>query len=349
MAKLRVIHYVNQFFGGLGGEEEANAPLQVREGPVGPGRALQQALGDDAEVVATIIAGDNFFVEETEKSHPAALEALKTHSADVVVAGPAFDAGRYGVACAQLCDLAQQNGVPAVTAMVADNAGAITYGSGIILVPTGNSPTEMAAVMATLSRIALKLARGEELGPVSEEGYMPRGLRKPMVRERTGAQRAVNMFEARLQGEPFTSEVFIRNYDEVAAPPPLPTLSDKLVALVTSGGMVPLDNPDALGSARAEEFFRYDIEGVSELQVGEWESVHGGFNTRWLNTHDPNYALPLRAIRELEAEGALGSIYPTYFATTGNQTAVKSAQSMGRQIAAELKEHAVDAAFLVAT
>ena len=250
MAKLRVIHYVNQFFGGLGGEEEANAPLQVREGPVGPGRALQQALGDDAEVVATIIAGDNFFVEETEKSHPAALEALKTHNADVVIAGPAFDAGRYGVACAQLCDLAQQNGVPAVTAMVADNAGAITYGSGIILVPTGNSPTEMAAVMATLSRIALKLARGEELGPASEEGYMPRGLRKPMVRERTGAQRAVDMFEARLQGEPFTSEVFIRNYDEVAAPPPLSTLSDKLVALVTSGGMVPLDNPDAQGSAR---------------------------------------------------------------------------------------------------
>ena len=110
MTKLRVIHYVNQFFGGLGGEEEANAPVEVREGPVGPGRALQQALGDSGDVVATIICGDNFFVEETGQSHPAALAALDAQKADVVVAGPAFDAGRYGLACAQLCALAEKNG-----------------------------------------------------------------------------------------------------------------------------------------------------------------------------------------------------------------------------------------------
>ena len=157
------------------------------------------------------------------------------------------------------------------------------------------------------------------------------------------------MFEARLTGQPFLSEVFIRNYDDVEAPQPLPTLAGKTVALLTSGGMVPLDNPDGLGSARAETFFRYDIEGVSELETGVWKSVHGGFNTRWLNTHDPNYALPLRAIRELESEGVVGGLYPTYFATTGNQTAVTSAQSMGKEIAAELKEQAVDAALLVAT
>jgi len=349
MAKLRVIHYVNQFFGGLGGEEEANTPVQVQEGPVGPGRALDQALGDGAEVVATIIAGDNFFVEETEKSHPAAIEALKTHKADVVVAGPAFDAGRYGLACAQLCTLAKENGVPAVTAMVPDNAGALTYGAGIIIVPTGINLIEMLAVMASMSRLAVKLGNGEELGSAEEEGYIPRGLRKPVVRTQTGAQRAVDMFEARLNDQPFTSEVYIRNYDDVAPPSPLPTLAGKKVALVTSGGMVPINNPDNLNSARAETFFRYNIEGLSELETGEWMSVHGGFNTRWLNTHDPNYALPLRAIRQLESEGVLGSVYPTYFATTGNQTAVTSAQSMGKEIAAELSENAIDAALLVAT
>jgi glycine reductase len=349
MTKLRVVHYVNQFFGGLGGEEEANAPVQVQEGAVGPGRVLDQALGDGGEIVATIIAGDNFFVEETEKSHPAAIKALKTHKADMVVAGPAFDAGRYGLACAQLCALAQENGVPAVTAMVPDNAGALTYGAGITIVPTGINLTEMAAVMASMSRIAVKLGNGEELGSADEEGYLPRGLRKPVVRSQTGARRAVDMFEARLTGQPFTSEVFIRNYDDVAPPPALQTLAGKTVALVTSGGMVPLDNPDGLNSARAEAFFRYDIEGLSELKTGEWMSVHGGFNTRWLNTHDPNYALPLRAIRELESEGVLGSVYPTYFATTGNQTAVTSAQAMGKEIATELSEHAIDAALLVAT
>ena len=51
---IRVVHYLNQFFGGIGGEEHANSPVEVREGAVGPGRALQQFLGTNATVVATI-------------------------------------------------------------------------------------------------------------------------------------------------------------------------------------------------------------------------------------------------------------------------------------------------------
>ncbi len=349
MATLRVVHYLNQFFGGLGGEEHANAPVQVMEGAVGPGRALQAALGEDATVVATIVAGDNYFVEETGASHPAALAAVDEHRPDVVVAGPAFDAGRYGLACAQLCRLVQERGIPAVTAMVSDNTGVITYGSDIVVVPTGTSPAEMASIMGKLARLALKMGRGEELGSAEDEGYLPRGLRKPVLRERPGAQRAVDMFEARLLGNEFTSEVWIRNYDEITPPPPLETLAGKTVALVTSGGMVPVGNPDGLGSARAEVCFRYDITGLTELAVGEFMSVHGGFNTRWLNTHDPNYALPLRTLRTLESEGVIGSLHPTYYATTGNQTAVTAAQRIGKEIAAELAEHEVDAVLLVAT
>jgi len=44
---MRIVHYVNQFFGGLGGEEMAGTPLEVREGAVGPGKLLEQLLGDD--------------------------------------------------------------------------------------------------------------------------------------------------------------------------------------------------------------------------------------------------------------------------------------------------------------
>ncbi|RMF89751.1 MAG: glycine/betaine/sarcosine/D-proline family reductase selenoprotein B, partial [Nitrospinota bacterium] len=154
---------------------------------------------------------------------------------------------------------------------------------------------------------------------------------------------------ARLLGQPFTSEVFIQEYDVVQPPPPLSRTRDKTIALITSGGMVPKDNPDRLGSARAESFFRYNIAGLSELQPGEWISVHGGFNTHWLNTKDPNYALPLRAARDLETAGVIGKIYDVYFATTGNQTAVTEARRMGRAIGRELQEQGVDAALLVAT
>jgi glycine reductase len=35
--KVRVLHYINQFFGGIGGEEKADTPLQVRL--TGPSRS----------------------------------------------------------------------------------------------------------------------------------------------------------------------------------------------------------------------------------------------------------------------------------------------------------------------
>ncbi len=34
--KLRVVNYLNQFFGHIGGEEKATTGFVVKEGPVGP-------------------------------------------------------------------------------------------------------------------------------------------------------------------------------------------------------------------------------------------------------------------------------------------------------------------------
>ncbi len=39
---MRIVHYLNQFFGGLGGEEQAGAALEIRDGAVGPGKLLEQ-------------------------------------------------------------------------------------------------------------------------------------------------------------------------------------------------------------------------------------------------------------------------------------------------------------------
>ena len=64
---MKIVHYINQFFGQIGGEEMAGHPLEVRKGPFGPGTALQALLGRDAEITATIVCGDNYFVENTEK------------------------------------------------------------------------------------------------------------------------------------------------------------------------------------------------------------------------------------------------------------------------------------------
>ena len=98
MSKIRVVHYINQFFANIGGEEKADYPAELRVGEVvGPGLALAQKFGDEAEIVATIVCGDSYFNENLEKAKAEILEMVKGQNADLFIAGPAFNAGRYGV------------------------------------------------------------------------------------------------------------------------------------------------------------------------------------------------------------------------------------------------------------
>ena len=44
MGKIRIVHYINQFFAQIGGEEMADHPAELRKGEVlGPGLAFSQA------------------------------------------------------------------------------------------------------------------------------------------------------------------------------------------------------------------------------------------------------------------------------------------------------------------
>ena len=70
----RIVHYLNQFYGQIGGEEFADQEPILREGIVGPGTGLQAVLGEKAEIVATIICGDNYFADHQED----ALETILT-------------------------------------------------------------------------------------------------------------------------------------------------------------------------------------------------------------------------------------------------------------------------------
>src|SRR5438094_536510 len=98
MAGVRVVHYLNQFFAGVGAEDRANEPPGAVAGAVGPGRALAQALGDRAEIVATVYCGDNYFNEQPEPATEQLLALIERYQPALVVVGPAFNAGRYGMA-----------------------------------------------------------------------------------------------------------------------------------------------------------------------------------------------------------------------------------------------------------
>ena len=88
MAKYKIVHYLNQFFGGIGGEEMAGFEPEVREEKIGPGLAFAQALGEDYDIVATVICGDNYFGENLDTATDTIVEMVRKYDPDVFVAGP---------------------------------------------------------------------------------------------------------------------------------------------------------------------------------------------------------------------------------------------------------------------
>ena len=115
---MRIAHYLNQFFGGIGAEEHAGKGLEIRDGAVGPGKLLESALGDNARVALTFVCGDNYAVEHQDELTAAVLAKLRTADIDLFIAGPCFDAGRYGMAAGALCRAVQNElSIPVVTAM----------------------------------------------------------------------------------------------------------------------------------------------------------------------------------------------------------------------------------------
>ena len=346
--KVRVVHYINQFFGGIGGEEKSDIPVEVHHGPVGPGRALQMALGDRAEVVATIICGDDFIAENEDEAGDSIGKALDDLKPDLVLAGPAFDSGRYGLGCALVCRISQSKNIPAVSGMHPDNAAVITHRRDLLAVPTGLDATEMKDILSRMAELGLKLAAGEKLGPAVEDGYIPRGKRELVFKKETGSKRALDMLLARVKGETWESEIAVQRYATVTPAAPVEDLSSVKLGIVVSTGIVPRGNPDAVPSARSLHAGRYSFEGLEELDLEHWESVHGGFNTRILNTVNPNYALPLPALRKLVEDGVIGELYPFFYSTVGNQTAIGPAQEIGKRVAEDFKAAGVSAAIQVA-
>ena len=52
---------------------------------VGPGMAFQQAFGDEAEIVATVICGDTYFNENIESASAEVISMIKQRNPDVII------------------------------------------------------------------------------------------------------------------------------------------------------------------------------------------------------------------------------------------------------------------------
>jgi glycine reductase len=339
---MKAVHYVNQFFAGLGGENKAETPPTRLEGAVGPGRGL---AAEGIAIAATLACGDDYFAEHEDEALQTLLGYLEEDPPDVLIAGPAFGSGRYGYACGTLVAAAAERGIPAVAAMHPENPGVDAAGKAYV-VPTAVNVAGMRDALPRLARLAAALAEGRELGSADEEGYLPRGFRLNYIAERTGAERAIDLLLGKLGGE--TRTEVGGGLDRVEPPGAVPDLSKALVALVTEAGCVPQGNPDRLPAVRAQGWFRYDLDGEETLAAARYESVHGGFDVTLAN-EDPNRLVPLDTARELEREGRIGRLHEAFYTTTGNGTPVVTATRFGREIAGELREAGVGAVLLSGT
>lgn len=345
---LRVAHYVNQFFAGIGGEERADVGVSAREGAAGPGRALQTALGASARVVGTVICGDNFIAERPDDAIAAVTAELRGLAPDVVVAGPAFGSGRYGLACGLVCRAAREIGVPSVTAMHPENPGVIAHRREAIIVPTGESAASMAPALEGIARLALKLGRGETLGPSEVEGYLSQGIRRVWDRGTPGYRRALDMLLDKLHGRPFTTEVPFRAPERVTPAVPVVDLGRARIAMVTTGGLVRKGNPDQQVAASAVRYHRHPVAELESLSPKEWEAYHAGYFNHIVNTN-PNYILPLSFLRDLERQGRIGKVHEWIYALPGVSTPVAMSARLGKSIAEDLRAGGVEGVLLVAT
>lgn len=349
MAKFRVVHYLNQFFGQIGGEEKADTAPLKKDGPVGPGTALNGAFKGEAEVVGTVICGDSYFAENMEEALKQILSMIQEYNPDLVVAGPAFNAGRYGTACGAVAEAVVKNlGIPAVTGMYPENPGVEMYKKSVYIIATADSAIGMRNAIPKMAALGLKLLKKEEIGTPEQEGYIARGIRKNYFAEERGAKRAVDMLIAKIKGENFTTELPMPAFDRVPPNPAIKDLSKATIALVTSGGIVPKGNPDRIESSSASKFGKYSIAGVKDLTSDTFETAHGGYDPVYAN-QDADRVLPVDVLREMEAEGKIGKLHDYYYATVGNGTSVANAAKFGQAIAADLKASGVDAVILTST
>ena len=346
---MRVVHYLNQFFGGIGAEEHAGAPFEVREGAVGPGKLLEQLLGDGAEVVMTVVCGDNYAVEHQEELTAAVVKKVREIGPNLFVAGPCFDAGRYGMAAGALCSAVQlQLGIPAITAMSEENPGVDLYRDALYIVDSGVGIAKMRDVLLKMANLGRKLVGNETVGLPHEEGYLRRGLLRDQLADKKAGTRLVDMLLAKVNGEPFESEMLPTAFEPIPMPAAVKDLSKAKVMLITDGGLVPKGNPDRIEGTAATRWGSYSIEGRSDLQREEYEVSHGGYDTRFVQ-EDPDRLVPLDVMREMEKSGIIGKLHNEFISTCGRSNPLSNTRRLGREMAEKIKQEGVDAVILTST
>ena len=345
----KAVVYINQFFGQIGGEDKADFAPVFKKEKIGP--ALEFAKNLNAEIIGTVICGDNYMGSNTDKSVDEIIELLEGKEFDIFLAGPAFQAGRYGVACGTICKAVKAKyNIPVITSMNVENPGVEMFKKDMYILKGGNIASKMRADVAAMIKLANKILNNEEIGSAQDEGYFGRGIRRQVWREdlKPASERMIEMLLKKIRGEAFETELPIPEPDRVPIAPPIKDLSKARIAILDTGGIVPVDNPDKIQSASATRWGRYNIENIDSLKSGVYKTIHAGFDPAAADA-DPNVVVPIDVLKTLNKEGVYGSLHPYFYTTVGTGTTQAEAMRMANEMIPYLKEDNVDGVIMVST
>ena len=351
--KVRVMHYMNQFFAGKGGEDNALCPFGSIDGPIGPGIRLQQLMEDTAEITVTAYCGDNYFPAHQEEVLEQTLKVAKDNDVQILVAGPAFFSGRHGSACVEICHKVNHSlGLNCISGMAVSNPALSSYklykDRKVFIFPTTENVTGMEKALEKISSAVVKLASNYQMGTATAEGYIPRGIRAVEYVDKIAAERAIDMLLLRISGKSFATEI---RFDEIMETPvasPVDDLKASKLAIASTAGVYPDGNPHGATSIKNTVWAKYDIGNMETMKETDWMVIHAGITNVFIK-ENANYAAPLDVAREFEREGLFSALSPSFYSTTGVGGATAEMERIGREMAKDMKSEGVSAVLLVST
>ena len=344
--KLRVVCYVNQFFAQIGGEDKADIGFSVKEEAIGPAKLFEQLLKDDCQIVGTVYCGDNYFAENGDAAAEEGFVLIERLKPDLFIAGPAFNAGRYGFNCGKIASVvAQRLGIPTVTGMYHENPAVDIFRKDTYIVETGIMASGIKDVAPKMANIGLRLLKGQHIGGAAAEGYFPRDIILNEEQADNAACRAIEMVLKKIAGKPFQSELLPPVFDNVEPAPPAADVKKIKLAVVSDGGLIPVENPDKLKPNGSTTWGHYNWD---ELVSNKHFVIHSGYDGTWV-MEDPCRLIPMDALRELAGEGEIGSLDDEVYIACGNCASVSGSKLKGEQIAARLVQKQIQAAILTST
>lgn len=231
-------------------------------------------LKDIAEIVATIVCGDNFYAENMETGRAFLLEQIKKYQPNLIIAGPAFNAGRFGHRLRRrVQDRQGAGGGGGHHRPVRGKPRRGDVQEGRVHLRVAKSAAGIRKAVPLMAGFARKLLTGEPIGTPEDEQYYAKGKRVNIFREKNGAERAVDMLLAKVKGEPYKTELEISTYEKVEPSAPIADLSKAKIALCTTGGMVPMGNPDHMVAATAKFWKEYPWRAT------RWRAASGSPST----------------------------------------------------------------------